>query len=76
MNHLAPDRTGATLELPENGLGQGAELWQPVKSAKGKAAVVAFRLAGALLGERNNSPPQHRGFSGSSKVATVLSGAR
>jgi hypothetical protein len=49
MNHLVPDRTGATLELPENGLGQGAELWQPLKSAKGKAAVVAFRFAGRLF---------------------------
>jgi hypothetical protein len=52
MNHLAPDRTGATLELPENGLGQGAELWQPLKSAKGKAAVVAFRFTGASLSLR------------------------
>jgi len=52
MNHLAPDRTGATLELPEKPLCCGGESRSGSKEPEGKAAVVAFRFAGASLSLR------------------------
>jgi hypothetical protein len=58
MDHLAPDRTGATLELPEKRLCRGVEFFRPLKraemqshkkGAEGEAAVVAFRFAVRLF---------------------------
>jgi hypothetical protein len=48
MNHLAPDRTGATLELPEKLLCCGGEFNSGSKEPEGKAAHWLFALPGLL----------------------------